>query len=156
LYDVTVGIPSGRRFALLLFFGMYTRLTGRATNGSVLRCILATKFALALEVSATSPSMPAVRRPALRSLTRRTLNSAFAREQSINFCRLRTLGRVPRPRGREDPLPKPPYALLAGTPINGVPVQDRVLWSVRHSNGRGVQLVLRFRGFGHLLFHRLT
>src|SRR5436305_5688200 len=74
---------------------MYTRLTGRATNGSVLRCILATKFALALEVSATSPSMPAVRRPALRSLTRRTLKSAFAREQSINFCRLRTLARSP-------------------------------------------------------------
>ena len=72
------------------------------------------------------------------------------RDQAADPCR------VPRPRGREDPLPKPPYALLAGTPINGVPIQDRVLWSVRHSNGRGVQLVLRFRGFGHLPFHRLT
>ena len=32
---------------------------------------------------------------ALRSVTRRTLNSVFARERSINFCRLRTLARSP-------------------------------------------------------------
>jgi hypothetical protein len=29
-------------------------------------------------------------RPALRSVTRRTLTSVFACERSINFCRLRT------------------------------------------------------------------
>jgi hypothetical protein len=54
-----------------------------------------TKSALALEVSTTSPSMPAVLRPALRSVTRRTLMSVLARERSINLCRLRTRGRSP-------------------------------------------------------------
>ena len=34
-------------------------------------------------------------RHALRSVTRRTLNSVFARERSINFCRLRTFFRSP-------------------------------------------------------------
>jgi len=37
--------------------------------------------------------MPAVLRPALSSVTRRTLKSALARDRSISFCRLRTLGR---------------------------------------------------------------
>jgi hypothetical protein len=69
---------------------MYTRLTGWALNGSVLCCTLSTSFILASGVSTTSPSTPAVRRPALRSVTRRTLNSVLARERSINFCRLRT------------------------------------------------------------------
>ena len=50
---------------------------------------------LASGVSTTSPSTPAVRRPALRSVTRRTLTSVFARERSINFCNRRTLGRSP-------------------------------------------------------------
>jgi len=45
--------------------------------------------------STTSPSTPAVRRPALRSVTRRTLTSVFARDLIINFCRLRTLTRSP-------------------------------------------------------------
>lgn len=40
-------------------------------------------------------SMPAVLRPALSSVTRRTLNSALARDRSISFCRLRTLARSP-------------------------------------------------------------
>src|ERR1035437_4807145 len=88
-------MPSGRRFALLPLFGMYTRLTGRATNGSELRCTRSAKSALASGVSTTSPSTPAVKRPALRSVTRRTLKSVFARERSINLCRLRTLGRSP-------------------------------------------------------------
>ena len=39
---------------------------------------------------------------------------------------------VPLPRRLEDPLPQPPYVLLAGTPVNGVPLQH-VLRSVhRH------------------------
>jgi hypothetical protein len=50
---------------------------------------------LASGVSTTSPSTPAVRRPALRSVTRRTLISVFARDRSINFCRLRTFFRSP-------------------------------------------------------------
>jgi len=75
---------------LLPRLGMYTRLTGSATNGSVLCCTRSTKRILASGLSATSPSTPAVRRPALRSVTRRTLTSVFERDRSINFCRLRT------------------------------------------------------------------
>jgi hypothetical protein len=82
-------MPSGRRFGLP-GFGMYTRLTGWALNGSAACCTLSASFALASGVSTTSPSTPAVKRPALRSVTRRTLSSVFARERSINFCRLRT------------------------------------------------------------------
>ncbi len=92
---MTVGIPSGRRLVLLPLLGMYTRLTGRALNGSGLCSILSTNLALVCGVSATSPSTPAVRRPALRSVTRRTLNSAFDRDRSINLCNRRTLGRSP-------------------------------------------------------------
>ena len=44
------------------------------------------------EVSATSPSIPAVLRPALRCATRRTLTSVLARLRSISFCRFLTLG----------------------------------------------------------------
>ena len=75
--------------------GMYTRLTGSALNGSRECCTLKTNSALAFGVSATSPSTPAVRRPALRSVTRRTLISVFERDRSINFCNRRTLGRSP-------------------------------------------------------------
>ncbi len=74
---------------------MYTRLTGRALNGSVIWCTLSASLALASGVSTTSPSTPAVRRPALRSVTRRTLKSVLARDLIINFCRLRTLFRSP-------------------------------------------------------------
>ena len=88
-------MPSGRCFPLLPFFGMYTRLTGRALNGSLFCCTLEAKSALALRVSTTSPSTPAVKRPALRSVTRRTLISVLARERNMSFCRLRTLGRSP-------------------------------------------------------------
>jgi len=41
------------------------------------------------------PSTPAVLRPALTSVTRRTLTRALLRERSISFCRLRTLARSP-------------------------------------------------------------
>ena len=74
---------------------MYTRLTGMALNGSALCCTLSTSCILASGVSTTSPSTPAVKRPALRSVTRRTLKSVFARERSINFCNRRTLARSP-------------------------------------------------------------
>jgi hypothetical protein len=80
---------------LLPLLGMYTRLAGRALNGSAPCCTLSASFILASGVSTTSPSTPAVRRPALRSVTRRTLTSVFARERSINFCRLRTRARSP-------------------------------------------------------------
>ena len=48
--------------------------------------------ALASEVSATSPSIPAVLRPALRCVTCRTLTSAFDRLRSISFCRFLAFG----------------------------------------------------------------
>ena len=63
---------------------------------------------------------------------------------------------VPRLRRREDPLPQPPYVFLRGTPINSAPDEDRVLWSVRRDNRRGVQLAHRFGRCGHLPLHRLT
>ena len=56
--------------------------------------------------------MPAVLRPALTSVTRRTLTSVLARERSINFCRFRTLAQVSCLRCREDPLPQTPYVVL--------------------------------------------
>jgi hypothetical protein len=87
---MTVGIPNGLRLVLLPRFGMYTRLTGMALSGSVFCCTLSTSCILASGVSTTSPSTPAVRRPALRSVTRRTLSSVLARERSINFCNRRT------------------------------------------------------------------
>ncbi len=90
---MTVGIPSGR--CLPPGLGMNTRLTGIALHGSVFCCTLSTNCILASGVSTTSPSTPAVRRPALRSVTRRTLTSVFARDRSINFCNRRTLARSP-------------------------------------------------------------
>ena len=45
--------------------------------------------------STMRPSTPAVLRPALTSVTRRTLTRALLRERSISFCKLRTLARSP-------------------------------------------------------------
>src|SRR5665647_2395891 len=89
------GIPSGRRFPALPFLGIYTRLTGRACHGPVWRCTRSTSKALDSASNTTFPSTPAVARPALSSVTRRTLNSVLARERSINFCKLRTRLRSP-------------------------------------------------------------
>ena len=58
-------------------------------------CTRTATSALAWEVSATSPSIPAVLRPALRCVTCRTLTSVFDRERSISFCRFLTLGQSP-------------------------------------------------------------
>src|SRR5664279_4487471 len=88
-------MPSGRRFPVLPLFGTYTRLTGRACHGSVLCCTQSTSSILASGSDTTFPSTPAVLRPALRSVTRRTLTSVLARDRSINFCKLRTLLRSP-------------------------------------------------------------
>src|SRR5918911_1070565 len=57
------GIPSGRRRPLL--FGTYTRLTGRGVHGLARRPAQSAKSALSREVATTSPSTPAVLRPAL-------------------------------------------------------------------------------------------
>jgi hypothetical protein len=74
---------------------MNTRLTGMALNGSRECCTRSASFILASALSTTSPSTPAVRRPALRSVTRRTLISVLARERNINLCSRRTRLRSP-------------------------------------------------------------
>ncbi|MDH6115616.1 hypothetical protein P3T34_007831 [Kitasatospora sp. MAP12-44] len=74
---------------------MNTLLTGRAFHGAALCCIQSANSALPWGSSTTIPSMPAVLRPALTSVTRRTLMSVLERERSINFCRLRTRLRSP-------------------------------------------------------------
>ena len=139
---------------LLPRFGMYTRLTGSALNGSALCCTLSTSCILASGVSTTSPSTPAVRRPALRSVTRRTLISVLARERSINFCNRRTLARSPA------------FAAVKIRCRNrrtSASARRQSTWRQRSAASSGpltttcgVQLVLRFRGLGHLLLHRLT
>src|SRR6266498_1241547 len=87
------GIPSPRSFPLA--FGIHTRLTGRACQGLDDSCSVVASSALAKEVSATSPSIPAVLRPALRCVACRTLTSVLARLRSISFCKLRTFFRSP-------------------------------------------------------------
>ena len=73
-----------------MLFGIYTRRTGSGSHGWGGRCTRIASSALSAEVRAIRPSIPAVARPALRSVTCRTLNSAFDRLRNINFCRLRT------------------------------------------------------------------
>src|SRR6266567_4536246 len=91
------GIPSGRSFARFDAFGMYTRLTARGFHDEMDWCTRTATSALASGVSATSPSIPAVFRPAL--LLRRL----------------------------EDPLPQPPYLPLVRPPVDRVPFGRRVL-----------------------------
>src|SRR6266581_74781 len=86
------GMPSGRSFVLSPAFGMYTRRTARGFQEVIVACTCAASSALAREVSATSPSIPAVLRPALRCATCRTLTSVLDQLRSINFCRFLTVG----------------------------------------------------------------
>ena len=85
-------MPSGLSLARFDAFGIYTRLTARGFHDVADWCTRTATCALASEVSATSPSIPAVLRPALRCVTCRTLTSVFDRLRSISFCRLLTLG----------------------------------------------------------------
>src|SRR5215472_3480492 len=71
------GIPSGRSFARFDAFGIYTRLTATGVQDETDRCTRTATSPLASEVKATSPSIPAVPRPALRCVTCRTLTSVF-------------------------------------------------------------------------------
>jgi hypothetical protein len=86
-------MPSGRCLPLLL--GMYTRLTGLARQGIDDRWISAANLARSPGVRARSPSMPAVLRPLLCCVTRRTLTSVLLWLRSMSFCRLRTRLRSP-------------------------------------------------------------
>src|SRR5450759_4270839 len=87
------GIPSGLSFARLPAFGMYTRRTGRGRQESRWECTCTASIILVGEVSATSPSIPAVERPALRCVTCRTLTSVFDQDRNINFCRFLAVAR---------------------------------------------------------------
>jgi len=86
------GMPSGRSFARFDAFGMYTRRTARGLHDEMDWCTCTATSALASGVKATSPSIPAVLRPALRCVTCRTLTSVLARLRSISLCRFLTLG----------------------------------------------------------------
>jgi hypothetical protein len=86
------GIPSGLDFAGFDAFGIYTRLTATGVQDETDRCTRTATSPLASEVKATSPSIPAVPRPALRCVTCRTLTSVFDLLRSISFCRFLTLG----------------------------------------------------------------
>src|SRR5580658_4091324 len=86
------GIPSGLDFAGFDAFGMYTRRTATGFQDEAERCTRAATAPRALGVKATSPSIPAVLRPALRCVTCRTLVSVLDRLRNISFCRFLTLG----------------------------------------------------------------
>jgi hypothetical protein len=74
---------------------MSTRLTGRAVHSRERRWHQSARSAFWDAISTTLPSTPGVLRPALTSVTRRTLIRAFARERSISRWRLRTFLRSP-------------------------------------------------------------
>ncbi len=112
---------------------MNTRLTGKAFQVCVWSCTHATSRALSRAVTMTRSSTPAVKRPAFRCVTRRTLNSVFARERSISFCQIADLFEVACLRRREDPLTQPSYAVLDRTPVDRMPVQAIAVRSVHHS-----------------------
>ena len=86
------GIPSGLDLAGFDAFGIYTRLTATGFQDETDQCTRTATSPRALEVKATSPSIPAVMRPALRCVTCRTLTSVLDRLRSISFCRFLTLG----------------------------------------------------------------
>jgi len=70
---------------------MYTRRTGIGSQLARLRCTRTAISARSGDDKATSPSIPAVRRPALRWVTWRTLTSVFDHDPSISFCSDRTV-----------------------------------------------------------------
>ncbi len=74
---------------------MNTRLTGRGRHDDASWCTRTVSSALAREVSATCPSIPAVLRPALRCVACRTLTSVLLQLRSISFCRFLTVARSP-------------------------------------------------------------
>ena len=90
---MSTGIPSGRCFPFAL--GIYTRRTGRGRQDRAERCTRTASAILAGLSSATTRSVPAVRRPALRWATCRTLTSVLLHDRSIIFCRFLTFGQSP-------------------------------------------------------------
>ena len=64
---------------------MNTRLTGNGFHDAQCPGIQQASSALSFDLSTNSPSIPAVERPALICVTRRTLSRAFARDRNINL-----------------------------------------------------------------------
>ena len=122
---------------------MTTRLTGLGLHVAAPCWSQEAISIFSLSPSTILPSTPAVLRPALTSVTRRS--SRFARERSANSADYGPSS-GPCPARREDPLPQPPYVVPGLPPIDGVPVQNIVLRSVHHD---GVQLAHRFRRLRH-------
>ncbi len=89
-YAASVGIPSGRSFAVGLRDIHPPDRHGRQDRDGVVHPHRHRRPGRAS--SATSPSIPAVRRPVLRCVTCRTLTSVLARLRSISFCRFLTFG----------------------------------------------------------------
>jgi len=81
--------------SLSLAFGTYTRRTGEGRCEPIVACTCTAISALAWLVSATSPSIPAVRRPVLRCVTCRTLTSVLLLLRSISFCKFLACGQSP-------------------------------------------------------------
>jgi hypothetical protein len=88
-------MPSGRNFARLPAFGIYTRFTGWGCQVDLSRCTRTASSALAGLVNATCPSIPAVFRPALRCVACRMLISVLLQLRNINLCRFLTVARFP-------------------------------------------------------------
>ena len=109
---------------------MYTRLTGQALNGSVTRCTRSHQDHLGLR---GEHHLPVHARRLASSIALRhpphTQERVSARTKH-QLLQVTDPLQVPRPTCREDPLAQTPYALLTGTPINSVPVENLVLWSV--------------------------
>jgi hypothetical protein len=78
-----------------LALGIYTRRTGTGTQDLTVQCACTAVAILAGPSSATTRSIPAVRRPVLRWAACRTLTSVLLHDRSISFCRFLTFGQSP-------------------------------------------------------------
>ena len=140
------GIPNGRCFPLA--FGMCTRRTGSGFQERSVWCTATAISALVCDDSATCPSTPAVRRPALRWVTCRTLISVFDQDRNIIFCSDRTFAQSCSRVALKILRRSLPTLLLVDPPVDGIPVRH-VLGSVhRH----GVQLALGSGGLSASAF----
>ena len=117
------------------------------------RCLLlgCRPRAEAITSSASEPP-PRACRP---SLVYRTERSQGWRASSSSTSAGSGPLRDPRPRRRENPLPQPPYVILDPPPLDGVPVNGRVLRSCHHahcargvnlSSGSGASIIFLFTG----------
>jgi hypothetical protein len=116
---------------------MCTRLTARGFHDERDSCTRTATPVLASGVNATSPSIPAVLRPALRCVTCRTLTSVLARLRNSQLLQVPDLRPVLLPRRLEDPLPQPPYLVLARSPVDGIPPEGALIMGLALRPVRG-------------------